>query len=99
MGLTSTTYLKCDYVKDGKPCKKRFVLPDDPKFNTPGVENTVSSKDANGNTLFFCGALHLAAHWLNVHKKQEAEKESAKKVVAIVESTAATVPEDLSLEN
>jgi hypothetical protein len=99
MGLTSTTYLKCDYVNNGKPCKRVFVLPDDPAKNSKGVEFTVSSKDANGETLFFCGALHLAAHWLDVHKRQEADTKEREKVTAIVENSATTMPEDLSLEN
>jgi hypothetical protein len=63
-----TTILKCDYVKDGKPCGKTFHLPDPPAIPTAGVEFTVSSKDAHGGTLFFCGPLHLVAYWVDFIK-------------------------------
>ena len=67
MGLSSTTIITCD-LRGKKPCNKRFLLPDNPKLNTPGVENTVSTKDALGNTLFFCSPLHMVAHWVEFIK-------------------------------
>lgn len=68
MGISSTTKIVCDYSKDGKPCGKIFLLPDDPKFNTPGVENTCSVVLADGRRLYFCSILHMVAFGVNIIK-------------------------------
>jgi hypothetical protein len=66
MGLTNTAILKCDYVQGGKPCGKVFVMPEDPRQNTPGTENTVSIVIAKTNQrLYFCSMLHAVAFGVN----------------------------------
>ena len=76
MGISNTTKIVCDYTdKDGKACGKSFLLPDDPKLNTKGVEHTVSSTDAYGKILYFCGPLHMVAHWVNFIKATPQPKE------------------------
>lgn len=74
MGLSSITKLTCD-LKGKKPCTKMFLLPDPPAKPTPGAENTISSKDAMGNTLFFCSPLHMVAHWVEFIKATPQPKE------------------------
>lgn len=61
MGASNTLIIKCDYVKDGRPCGKTFLLPDDPKLNSPGVEHTVCMTLADGRKLWFCSMLHAVA--------------------------------------
>ena len=89
MGISSTTELKCDYVKEGKKCGKVFFVPDPPSVPTKGVENSVRVIDANGTPLFFCSWLHLVAHGVQFIKATPAleldtKREAPKKVIPTV---------------
>ena len=82
MGASNTLRIQCDYFDGkGKQCPKAFILPDDPAKNTKGVENTISTVDAHGNKLYFCGALHLVAHWV-AWLKATPKEEKKSKIVA-----------------
>ena len=97
MGASNTLKIECDYFKDGKRCPKVYILPDDPKLNTPGVENTISTVDAMGNKLYFCGKEHMVMHWGDLIKAG-AGKERMKNAANLHIVQNSGQAEDLNLE-
>jgi hypothetical protein len=76
MGISNTTYITCDAIIKGQPCKKRFALPDPPEQNTLGVENVVSlTIGAENKGYYFCSMEHMlkfGVDYVNATKESRA---------------------------
>jgi hypothetical protein len=80
MSLEITHTIICDL----KSCGKRLPLLSPPADPFPGIENTVSTRDALGSELFFCCPLHMVKYWVEFIKATpEPPKEKPKSTIVV----------------